>query len=89
MAYAADGQSVSIAVQDEGPGFGTIDIDELLQPGFTTKVEGSGFGLFLARRIIEEHGGRLSLESAPSGGAIVRFELPGVTAAGEPVGGGV
>jgi signal transduction histidine kinase len=89
VAYAADGQSVSIAVQDEGPGFGTIDIDELLQPGFTTKVEGSGFGLFLARRIIEEHGGRLSLESAPSGGAIVRFELPGVTAAGEPVGGGV
>jgi len=73
-------------VEDEGPGFGAADLGELLQPGFTTKVEGSGFGLFLARRIIEDHGGRLTLESGSSGGAIVRFELPRVSSTREPIG---
>lgn len=76
--YGANGDFGVVAVSDEGPGFAPGDREKIFQPGFTTKAAGSGFGLFLARRIIEDHGGALALESADGGGARVRVELPAV-----------
>jgi len=69
---------LEVALLDEGPGFGGVDPAVLFKPGYTTKPGGSGYGLFLARRILEEHGGRLELGASPKGGARVALWLPAV-----------
>ena len=74
--YGANGEFGLLVVTDRGPGFAKEDLGKISQPGYTTKAKGSGFGLFLARRIVEDHGGALSLEAAEEGGARVRIELP-------------
>ena len=76
--YGANGDFGLLVVTDQGPGFAEEDFERISQPGYTTKSKGSGFGLFLARRIVEDHGGALSLEAAEEGGARVRIELPRV-----------
>lgn len=69
-------QGLRLVVRDEGPGFGATDPNEIFKPGYTTKEGGSGYGLFLARRILEEHGGRLDLASGDERGALVTLWLP-------------
>jgi signal transduction histidine kinase len=66
----------SVVVLDEGPGFDSRDISMVFKPGYTTKAEGSGYGLFLARRMVEEHGGRIIAESRSGPGARVEVRLP-------------
>ena len=51
-------------------------MEELFKPGFTTKSTGSGYGLFLARRIAEEHGGTIHASDRPGGGALFELILP-------------
>lgn len=67
---------IEIAVRDSGPGVAPEMLERLFSPFATSKREGLGFGLAISRRIIEAHGGLLSAESAPDGGAIFRFTLP-------------
>lgn len=50
---------VQISVQDEGGGIAEDALLNLYRPGFTTKADGSGFGLYLSRRLLQRHGGRL------------------------------
>ncbi len=68
---------VVIRVRDNGPGFDPELVDRAVAPFTTTKQDGLGLGLSLARSIIEAHGGRLTIESNASG-AIVSFTLPAV-----------
>jgi C4-dicarboxylate-specific signal transduction histidine kinase len=70
-----DAGSVVIRVRDNGPGFDPDLAERALAPFTTTKSDGLGLGLSLARSIIEAHGGRLSIESS-STGAVVSFTLP-------------
>ena len=67
---------VEIAIEDEGPGVG--DTANLFVPFFTTKPEGSGIGLVLAREIVEAHKGQLTLASRTAGrGAVARIARRG------------
>ena len=65
-----------IQVSDNGPGIQASIKEKVLQPFFTTKEEGTGLGLSIAARIIEEHHGRLDIESNEGGGATVVISLP-------------
>lgn len=65
-----------IAVIDTGHGIEPHKAPHLFEPFFTTKQNGMGMGLSIARRIVEAHGGRISAENNPAGGAIFRFTLP-------------
>ena len=70
------GPGVVIRVSDTGPGIPESVRDKIFQPFFSTKEEGTGLGLSIATRIIEEHGGRLELESKQKQGATFIITLP-------------
>jgi signal transduction histidine kinase len=70
------GPAVVIRVSDTGPGIPESLRDKVFQPFFSTKEEGTGLGLSIATRIIEEHGGRLELESTQKQGATFHITLP-------------
>lgn len=65
---------VVIRVRDNGPGFDPDLIERVATPFTTTKPDGLGLGLSLARSIVEAHGGRLAVDSSLSG-AVVSFTL--------------
>ena len=65
-----------IKVSDNGPGIHESIRDKVLQPFFTTKEEGTGLGLSIADRIIEEHNGRMDIESNQGGGTTFIISIP-------------
>jgi signal transduction histidine kinase len=75
---ARSGGSILVRVTDSGPGIDPAARDRIFRPFYSSKSAGSGFGLPLALRTIEEHRGRLELEegSGSLGGASFRIELP-------------
>ena len=72
----ADGMA-QVDIIDNGKGFPEVNRQRLLEPYMTTRAEGTGLGLPIVAKIIEDHGGRLELLDAPTGrGACVRIYLP-------------
>jgi two-component system nitrogen regulation sensor histidine kinase NtrY len=70
-------QWAELDVTDNGKGFPAVNRQLLLEPYMTTRAEGTGLGLPIVAKIIEDHGGRLELLDAPDGkGACVRMLLP-------------
>jgi C4-dicarboxylate-specific signal transduction histidine kinase len=67
---------ICVSVRDAGPGFPQGLADQLFEPFFSTKAEGTGMGLAIARSIVEAHGGTLSAENCPDGGALFTICLP-------------
>lgn len=74
-AEAADGGLV-FTVRDHGPGLPGGDPSRLFEPFYTTRVQGTGLGLAVARRIVELHGGTITARTHPDGGAEFRIVLP-------------
>jgi two-component system sensor kinase FixL len=67
---------VLVRVRDSGPGFPGGIVEQFFEPFFSTKAEGTGMGLTIARSIIEAHGGTLSGENCDDGGACFTVRLP-------------
>jgi signal transduction histidine kinase len=76
--------TVSVAVEDSGTGIGAADVDRMSQPLYTTKPDGLGMGLAIARTIVDAHGGELRASNNPAGGATFRFLLPADSASTGP-----
>jgi signal transduction histidine kinase len=76
VSAATDNGALRIRVRDHGPGLDRDSMRKLCEPGYTTKPEGSGFGLLLARRILESHGGNLVAASSRGGGAAFTVQIP-------------
>jgi len=68
---------IIVEIEDTGPGIAPEIADKLFQP-FTThgKAHGTGLGLSICKKIIEDHGGKISARSEPGRGAIFYFTLP-------------
>ncbi|MBM4142070.1 MAG: hybrid sensor histidine kinase/response regulator [Lentisphaerae bacterium] len=73
-----DGDKLLIAVRDNGCGMPHDVLQRIFEPYFTTKTEGrgTGLGMAIAKRITEEHGGRIEVQSAVGEGTTVRFAFP-------------
>jgi len=69
-------EEARISLRDSGHGLGKAHGDHATDPFFTTKLVGTGMGLTLVRRIIEDHGGRLKLENREQGGTRATVVLP-------------
>jgi signal transduction histidine kinase len=67
---------VKIEVSDDGPGVPDVYLERIFEPFFSTKEEGSGYGLHLASEVLEEQGGRLTVRNNPEGGACFTIWLP-------------
>src|SRR5437867_4621784 len=67
---------ILVSVRDSGPGFPSGMAEQLFEPFFSTKSEGTGMGLAISRSIIEAHGGTLSGENCHEGGACFTVCLP-------------
>jgi len=67
---------IVVSVRDSGPGFPEGLVEQLFEPFFSTKAEGTGMGLAISRSIIEAHGGTLSGENCDDGGACFMVRLP-------------
>lgn len=67
---------ICVSVRDAGPGFPDGLADQLFEPFFSTKTEGTGMGLPIARSIIDGHGGTLSARNGADGGAVFTICLP-------------
>ena len=68
--------SVTVAIQDSGPGISMRDAERIFEPLYTTKREGLGMGLAIARTIVRAHGGELRASNTAGGGATFEFTLP-------------
>jgi len=68
--------SVQVSVRDTGAGLATDLVPRLFQPFVTTRATGLGMGLFICRKIVESHGGRIWLAGNSSSGATFGFTLP-------------
>lgn len=76
----ATGQNgLLIVFADTGSGLGEANPEQVFEPFFTTKAEGLGLGLWICRRIIELHGGRLTAEPGPGRGSIFTIALPSLS----------
>ena len=73
-----DGKLVRIIVEDSGHGIPAQNLERLFEPFFTTRASKGhkGMGLAVVHRIVEEHQGRVSAESAPSRGASMKLTFP-------------
>jgi len=75
-ATSANGASAVMVVEDSGPGVDAELAERIFEPFFTTKSSGTGLGLAIVRRLVEGHGGEISIENGSECGARVIVRLP-------------
>ena len=76
MAATAEGRMAEIAVIDRGSGIDPKHLESVFNPFFTTKAEGVGLGLAIVSKIVDEHGGQITVESTQGEGSVFRVYLP-------------
>jgi len=74
--FDAAAHAVRVEISDTGREIDAAVMDKIFQPFFTTKPKGTGLGLAISKRLIEDHGGRISVAQNPGGGAIFKIILP-------------
>lgn len=68
--------AVQVTLHDTGAGIPSDCLGRIFEPFFTTKSQGTGLGLAITRKVVEGHGGRIEVESAPEVGTTIRIILP-------------
>ena len=74
------GRFARLQISDNGPGFPAELLPRIFEPYVTTKLRGTGLGLPIVKKIVEEHQGSVEISNAPEGGARIDIRLPLVKA---------
>ena len=72
----AENDTVLLQIEDNGDGFPTEMLPRLFEPYVTTKARGTGLGLPIVKKIIDEHRGGITIDNKPEGGARIAIRLP-------------
>jgi signal transduction histidine kinase len=83
-----DGDAALLELQDSGAGISEEVRHRMFEPFFTTKASGTGLGLAVVKRIVDGHGGEITVTSPPGGGTVFTVRFP-LSPAGFGVSGGV
>jgi signal transduction histidine kinase len=75
VAAAGDGSTLRLTFRDDGPGIPAEHLAHVFIPFFTTKPQGTGLGLALVQRIVNDHGGTVQVASSPQG-AVFTLSFP-------------
>ncbi|MBA2627412.1 MAG: HAMP domain-containing protein [Gemmatimonadales bacterium] len=78
--------AVQVSISDSGCGIPADHLDRVFEPFFSTKAEGTGLGLAVARQIATAHGGSIRIESSAGAGTTVWITLPLAASAARPAG---
>jgi two-component system sensor histidine kinase HydH len=84
--FAEEDRAV-VEVIDNGVGIAPENREKIFLPFFTTKPSGTGLGMAIVKKIVDLHGGDITVESGPGQGTRVRISLPAVVLA-QPLAGG-
>lgn len=76
VSASASGDLIVLRVADSGVGISESHLGHIFDPFYTTKAHGTGLGLPLCQKIVEAHGGRISVESRPGSGTVFTVILP-------------
>jgi signal transduction histidine kinase len=76
VSVSVRGATLEVAVSDTGDGIAAADVSHVFEPFFSTKPEGTGLGLALVHRIVQDHGGEIDVRSAPGLGTTFTLTLP-------------
>ena len=76
IATAVRGERAQLVIADNGPGFPVELLPRIFEPYVTTKPRGTGLGLPIVRKIVDEHRGSIDVSNAPEGGARIDIRLP-------------
>jgi signal transduction histidine kinase len=68
--------AIELLYRDNGPGLTAEQREKLFEPFFTTRAEGTGLGMAIAKRIVEAHGGQMSVSNNAKCGAEFAITLP-------------
>ncbi|HXE90462.1 MAG TPA: PAS domain S-box protein [Terriglobales bacterium] len=72
----AGGPSIECRILDSGSGIAAEDLEHIFEPFFSRRSGGTGLGLSIVQRIVEEHGGTITILNRPQGGTEARVSLP-------------
>jgi signal transduction histidine kinase len=80
-----DANEVWMAIGDTGPGVDPSIMAEIFDPFFTTKAAGTGLGLAIVRKIVDQHSGRIAVDTKKGEGTTVRILFPRIASRCPPV----
>ncbi len=81
---ASEGETITARFEDTGPGVPDEIKEKIFHPFFTTKTNGTGLGLAVSQKIVEDHGGTMILTELPGRGAVFEIRIPAGDAAESP-----
>ncbi|UTW46377.1 PAS domain-containing protein [bacterium SCSIO 12696] len=84
LSTAVDKQSLTISLQDNGPGIDEDILEQVFDPFFTTRVQGTGLGLAVVAATVRGHGGTVEVSNTATGGAEFMIQLPLLEAGQSP-----
>ena len=76
VSTSLSGNRLTLIVEDQGAGISPTELGRIFEPYFSTKSGGTGLGLAITRLIVEEHNGKISVNSIPGEGTQFRIEFP-------------